>query len=387
MLSVHDYNKAESAALDTIANRIIEAMAPIAFNGQNYPTRVDHDNALARYVDVMHERRAQDTFNDLLGGKISKAELSDILQIVKSVSQMTEQMFGKRIAPFSSLLRSLLIFRQIRHAAPEQGTLIFEIGHGSGYLGALCVLNGYRYISTDISQAFYLYQSLLLENLIGDQFHELSLQQGQLTDPIPTANGSATHIAWWQYCQPGSLPDASVDVVTCNHALAEMHPNARAYAIKYADMILQRPGGFFIFEGWGSTIHTPIWGVTKCFSDFGFVIPHNDIFCSIQAPENSKWNDGALHLPQAVAPRKPRGFFRQAPDVSPEAELEQAFHPPIFTPEAGELSRRVISGREDAKLSQSIGFEETVSLVMEAAGLDCLDTDDEKFMQWVDCRY
>ena len=53
-----------------------------------------------------------------------------------------------------SILRALLIVRTLKALYPEKKRLVFEIGHGSGYVGALLLADGYAYASTDIVQAF-----------------------------------------------------------------------------------------------------------------------------------------------------------------------------------------------------------------------------------------
>jgi hypothetical protein len=103
---------------------------------------------------------------------------------------------------------------------PHDGPLrIFEIGPGSGYLGLLLANDGHQYFAMDAAQAFYLYQKKLWSDIFGSDYFDYS----ESTSRPDTAK--VTHIPWWQFANL-SIPIPDVDVVTINHALTEMHPQA-----------------------------------------------------------------------------------------------------------------------------------------------------------------
>ena len=103
---------------------------------------------------------------------------------------------------------------------PHDGPLrIFEIGPGSGYLGMLLANDGHQYFAMDAAQAFYLYQKKLWSDIFGADYFDYSDSSSR------PDTAKVTHITWWQFANL-SIPIPDVDVVTINHALAEMHPHA-----------------------------------------------------------------------------------------------------------------------------------------------------------------
>jgi hypothetical protein len=103
---------------------------------------------------------------------------------------------------------------------PHAGSLrILEIGPGSGYLGLLLANDSHQYFAMDAAQALYLYQKKLWSDIYGADYFDYS----ESTSRPDTAK--VTHIPWWQFANL-SIPIPDVDVVTINHALTEMHPQA-----------------------------------------------------------------------------------------------------------------------------------------------------------------
>jgi hypothetical protein len=161
LLTVEDYDAAERAALDTAPNRIVECCQPTTFITESYPVRIASTRAAGRYVDVMHEGRSQGTFDALLSG-ITRGELDLMQRVATKIAAMTAHYYGRRQVPRSAMLRALNVVRHIRYLYPEPPAVVFEVGAGSGYVGALLVELGYSYAATDITQAFYLFQSHML---------------------------------------------------------------------------------------------------------------------------------------------------------------------------------------------------------------------------------
>ena len=103
---------------------------------------------------------------------------------------------------------------------PHDGPLrVLEIGPGSGYLGMLLANDGHQYFAMDAAQAFYLYQKKLWSDIYGADYFDYSESSSR------PSTAKVTHIPWWQFANL-SIPIPDVDVVTINHALTEMHPQA-----------------------------------------------------------------------------------------------------------------------------------------------------------------
>ena len=206
---VAHYDADEAAALLRLPNRAIEACVPAAFHHTDYPTRVTHKSALWRYADTMHDRRARKIF-DKLGG-LTVLELSLLAAITSRVSAVTAS-FGHTIIPINAPLAGLFAYRMVK-SYYASGT-VFEIGPGSGYLGAFLLRDGFDYRSTDITQAFHLWQN----EFFG-------------TPQMP----------WWEWIDH-KRPDFPVDVMVCNHALNEMRESALRYLIVRAERMLTENG-------------------------------------------------------------------------------------------------------------------------------------------------
>ena len=76
--------------------------------------------------------------------------------------------------PIPTLLSRMSLFRAIMalQANFDRPLSIFEIGPGNGYLGALLLRAGLRYIGFDNAQSLYLWQNRLFVECAGDEFLE-----------------------------------------------------------------------------------------------------------------------------------------------------------------------------------------------------------------------
>jgi hypothetical protein len=141
----------------------------------------------------------------------------------------------------------------------------------------LCILDGIGLIASDNTQAFYLAQSHLWEVAVGSKnFIELALGEESLRNAMSVdLTGKVLHVPWWKAVdlEPDTLP-GGVDLVTANHCLAEMNPNARKYFLRLSRGLLRNTGGPFLFEGWGATYMNTIEGVTRNFVKAGFSLCH-----------------------------------------------------------------------------------------------------------------
>jgi hypothetical protein len=265
-LSIEAYDAAARAALAASSNRTIECVQPLAFGKLGYPATVHDIAELARYAEVMHEGR-HEALCQWLGGFTSE-ELELVAAIAKHVAAFTAENYGRRCIPRTSLVDSLHMLRHVRYVGGPIPPATLEIGAGSGYVGALLTRLGVRYTVTDVTQAFYLYQSHLLE---GPGFCE------GVTDR-PRSDTVKSHLPWWQFYTPAGPPPIDASIVVCNHALCEMHPHARNYVLHVAaDLLAKAPsGGAMLFSTGGSELMHPIkdiihsaalWGLAVAFRD------------------------------------------------------------------------------------------------------------------------
>jgi len=94
--------------------------------------------------------------------------------------------------------------------------------------------DGHQYFAMDAAQAFYLYQKKLWSDIYGSDYFDYSEFSSR------PDNVKVTHIPWWRFANL-SIPIPDVDVVTINHALTEMHPQA-------VKIIFAR-----LYSAWGDT--------------------------------------------------------------------------------------------------------------------------------------
>ena len=107
----------------------------------------------------------------------------------------------------------------MKHRPCDGPLRILEIGPGSGYLGLLLANDEHQYFAMDAAQAFYLYQKKLWSDIYAADYFDYSESSSR------PDSAKVTHIPWWQFANL-STPIPDVDIVTINHALCEMHPQA-----------------------------------------------------------------------------------------------------------------------------------------------------------------
>ena len=215
---VEKYNQAEREGRSTVSNRAIEAFGLEVFGILGYPFKITDESELWRYHDVMQEGRFD--ANLRLISNYTDHDFDLITRTAKQILSFSERNFLIRNSGKHALTRSLHQYQLIMKNRPHDGPLkILEIGPGSGYLGLLLANDGHQYFAMDAAQAFYLYQKKLWSDVYGADYFDYSESSSR------PDSAKVTHIPWWRFANL-SIPLPEVDIVTINHALAEMHENA-----------------------------------------------------------------------------------------------------------------------------------------------------------------
>ena len=215
---VEKYNQAERAGRATVSNRAIESFSLEVFNATGYPCRIDDESELWRYHDSMQDGRFKENLRFI--GSYSEHEFDLVTKTAKQILGFSERHLPIRNSGKHALTRSLLQYQLlIKHRPHDRPLRILEIGPGSGYLGMLLANDGHQYFAMDAAQAFYLYQKKLWSDIYGSDYFDYSESSSR------PDTAKVTHIPWWQFANL-SIPILDVDVVTINHALTEMHPQA-----------------------------------------------------------------------------------------------------------------------------------------------------------------
>ena len=215
---VEKYNQAEQAGRATVSNRAIEAFSLELWNTLGFPFKVDSESELWRYHDSMQDGRFKKNLR--LIGSFSEQEFDLVIKTAKQILSFSERELTIRNSGKHALTRSLYQYQLLMKNRPHDGPLrILEIGPGSGYLGLLLANDGHQYFAMDAAQAFYLYQKKLWSDIYRADYFDYSESTSR------PDNAKVTHIPWWRFANL-SIPIPDVDIMTCNHALAEMHPEA-----------------------------------------------------------------------------------------------------------------------------------------------------------------
>lgn len=215
MISPQDYDAAEAAALAAMAPEMRAIWQPVAFEHVQHPTRVSTLAELVPFVDAMHQ--GEQRIWDNLGGGLTTYEASILREVLTDARRASSLHLGQEVSPRDALLQAVIPLRAIRRLC-SLPCHVLELGPGSGYLSAMLRKSGFSYEPFEITQAFALWQRLLL--------------------------GTAT-LFWWDQLDAGTMwkPDLAV---AC-HMLNEMHPQALAFVAQQ----LRAP---LLVEGYGSVV-------------------------------------------------------------------------------------------------------------------------------------
>ena len=265
ILSVQEYNKYEKKAINQLPNRVIEAFQPTEFYNTGYPTRIETDEELWKYIDVMQIKRYENNVINGLGG-LSEDEFEIYRRLTKNICEFSKKYFSKSFVARNSISRSFIVFRALRQIYNEYTPTVYEIGPGCGYLGALVNQQGWPYYAMDNTQAFYLYQNRLWNYLSNNRVCEAIEPSSNYTP------NDIVHIPWWNFYLDEK--PIKIDVITCNHMLIEMNPIALKYTVKKMHELLSHDNvnesqcpKIVLFEGWGggttNTIPIASYGLPK----------------------------------------------------------------------------------------------------------------------------
>lgn len=280
-LPVELYDAAERHAHEHLSIPHLMAFRPVAFEMVGWPTRVKTEAELARYVDHNFEAEVPGLFRkgavfEPIGyrNSFTHDESDAIAEVRGRVGELTEQWFGRRILPVSNLLVQIGPFRAMQQLSSlfNLPTLrIFEVGPGAGYLGALLAQVGHRYLSYDVTQSIYLWQSRLLQAIAGPDFVELAgVDDGDKRRQL-LIDKRIVHMPWWQYVDFAYRPHVDVDVVYSNSNLSEMSRLSLRHVLEISRQMLAKSRvGVFCFFSKGMPAQTPHEQIDDEFRNFGY---------------------------------------------------------------------------------------------------------------------
>ncbi len=215
LLDLDDYKKKESFAKDLIPNQLIKIFSPITFENLGYPLQIDKYEQIIKYFDEMHDNKMQ-YFDENF--KIDEKHSLLIHKITEIINK--EKILKKKVFPVTAPLSVLKTLKIIESIKNSRNLNIFEIGNGSGYLGAFLIFNKFKYASTDCSMPFYLWQDFLY-NVVARSASRKFIQMAKRKEKIFNEQNSVYHIPWWEFIQ---LYESTpiIDILIADHCLGEM---------------------------------------------------------------------------------------------------------------------------------------------------------------------
>jgi hypothetical protein len=362
------YRRAERKGMVALGCRTIECFRPYHFGVVGYPFSINTISELWKYTECMHDGFGiQGPIDDyiisnFLKGGFTDEEFEHIKTIVSAVKEIGELIGRPCQMPTNTLYYAINHARHIRVVAPP-GSLVVELGGGAGYLGALLVLMGYRYVGTDISQAFYLLQSHLLARTAPAGCINLLDERNGVVELGGLKPYQAAQIPWWHWARPEIPRALAVDVVTSNHNILEMHPFSFLYHLSVLRERLTDSAPGFVFEAWGDPSNNPVWKAVQAFADKGFLLTHNDrrITCFTRA-DSSNVRQGVLRYPLDKA--------------STDAEL---YATPEFSDARNPVSKAIIGMRRKELLLITHGLADYLRFLDRTN----LATVDERFLAYL----
>jgi hypothetical protein len=292
MLPIDSYDRAEALGTQYLSIAHIMAFQPRAFEKVGWPTRVKHEAELLRYVDHNFEPEVTGLYEP--GAEFAPAayrnsftydEMELVARIRNCVAALTGAWFARSVRPASNILVQAgpyRIMHRLASAFDMPQLSVFEVGPGAGYLGAMLATTGHKYASYDVTQALYLWQSRLLQSVVGPEFLELAAldappwafrdDSGSLArDENLVRSSRVAHLPWWFYTRLLRGTRLRADVVYSNSNLGEMSRVATRQVLQISRYILADSSlGIFCFVSKGNPDQLSHEQIDEEFRIFGY---------------------------------------------------------------------------------------------------------------------
>lgn len=269
-VSIEKYNLEEINNRHNLSNRLIRAFRPSLFENGGFPTQINREEELVRYVDSMHANSFERHFNKLCEG-LTKEEFELLKRCTNKIYDFTKSSYNKDFLVKSPMIASLFELRIIKSILESnKDKRIFEIGGGNGTLGCVILEDGLNYVSTDVTQAFYLLQNRLFNYFLNNN-GAIDLVEDRYDE-----KAKSIHIPYWELWNNRNSP-FNTDVIMSNHALLEMHPNALRFYLTFGrESLKNSQNGVFAFQGGGWGIDQNMLDLLKIFDEYGYMLKYFD---------------------------------------------------------------------------------------------------------------
>ena len=236
---------------------------PIAHAKAGEQIEITDEAELPFFCDINQTGRTNFIIDGLMRG-LTEEEFR-LLRLIASKVYSLNRDLHQPVAPISSPLMHSYQKRLIKKIFPN-ARKIFTIGPGSGYLELLLALdsNDYTIFTTDVNQAFYIFQ-IYLYSAFGklNEMFESGVENSVILDK------KINHIPWWHFKDLNkSKSQFNIDLMVCNHAICEMHPLAVRHLLSVAENYGNPP---FLLESTGAQGTQSTMGeVISIFRDYNY---------------------------------------------------------------------------------------------------------------------
>lgn len=274
-LTVKNYDLSEKEGKKNLSNRFLQAFQPVTFDKAGYPTRIESEDEVYRFLDTMHENRLKLYYeSEYYEYAPTCIEFEIIKKVVKNIYEFSRKKYGHGIIVKATMLSSMNVLRRIKClTVSENLPTIFEVGGGTGILGALLYETGYKYISTDITQAFYMTQNNLWEGLFPECVEE-SLNSVENLNEIVMEK--IIHIPYWKLWEL-RCNELEADIMVANHCLTEMHPWSLHFYLSYGKWLMRNSKyKLFIAQSAGRFNSGNFEYLLKSFHEMGYALLYSE---------------------------------------------------------------------------------------------------------------
>lgn len=114
-LSIDEYNKQECKGKIMLSNRFIRAFKPKLFEAGGFPTTVQVEDELIRYIDSMHAYSFDTHYNKLCGG-ITREEFELLKKCTYDIYELTKKTYRGEFLVKAPMIASICEKRIIEAA-------------------------------------------------------------------------------------------------------------------------------------------------------------------------------------------------------------------------------------------------------------------------------
>lgn len=285
-LTVEEYNKYEMEGKKKLSNRFLEAFQPEVFEKTGFPTRIVDNKEICKFLDSQHDGRLESYYKDKnTNWAPTYEEFEMIKALAKDIYSFSKTLCGKGIVVKASMLASAHVCRRIKDLQRGGMPTVFEIGGGNGVLGAMLHRLGYRYMSTDITQAFYLTQN----NLWNGIHSECVLECIESVDILNNVDkNKILHIPYWKLWELRNS-DLEADIVVSNANVLEMSERALLFYLQYVKQLLRNSDyKLFIIQDPGSAMLRTVNYLITTFDKMGYCLLYSERYFAVFALKDKK---------------------------------------------------------------------------------------------------